>query len=647
MKVHQLFQTSLYLLLIVVAAFVLYLPTLSYDFVLDDKVVISENDFVKNGTAGIPDIFNNDSFTGYFGHQQTLLSGGRYRPLSLIVFAIEYQIFGLDTSIFHLFNIIFYAISCMLLYFVLTELFKTKVKSGNTLKLLSFVTSLIFVIHPVHTEVVANIKGLDEILSLLFSLTALYFFLKDKAKNKFLNISLGLASMLLALLSKENSLAFVFIIPFSLYFFRKDSLTDSLKAGAVLLIPVFIYFVFRYNALGFLLSSGIKESGIMNDPYIDVSFMDKISTIFYTLLLYIKLIFYPNPLTHDYYPYQISIEGPLAIRSIISFAIIISLTVYSFLKLKTKKLSSYLILFFLASIFLMSNIIVNVGTFMNERFIFTASMVLPILIIYLLNKTFELKYRQQIIYSATAALLLLSLVYYYLSYKRIPAWENTKTLNTAAVKVSKNSARANCFMGVWMYNDLIKVDNLDEKAKLIKDAKVYIDKSLEIFPEYKDALVMKAGLATSQYKVDKDMESLLQTFKEILLKRHIDYVDEYLDWLIPRAPKNRMTTFLFDCGYNIMAKKKKDYKPALNYLSKAYSLSPNDERVLFGLTIVNYLMKNYSEAISYGEKFIVLNNKNADIYYKLGLSYNFTGKFDKAQLYLNKAYALNPKLKNK
>ena len=645
MKIPQLLQTSLYLLLIASIAFILYLPTLSYDFVLDDKIVISENNFVKNGVSGISDIFNNDSFTGYLGKQQKLLSGGRYRPLSLIVFAVEYQLFGLDTSIFHLFNIIFYALVCMLLYFVLIELFKNKVESRNLLKLLSFVTTLIFAIHPVHTEVVANIKGLDEILSLLFSLTALYFFIKDNARNKFLNYAIALISMLLALLSKENALAFVIIIPLSFFFFRNYSIKKSLIILAVLMLPVFVYFTFRYNALGFLLSSGIKESGIMNNPYINVDYFDKISTILYTLGLYIKLIFYPHPLTHDYYPYQISIEGPMTIRSIISFVIIAGLLVYSILKFKKRELSSYIILFFFVTLFLMSNIIVNVGTFMNERFIFAASIVLPLLILWFLNTILKSKYNKPAIYFAVAALTLLSGMYYYLSYKRIPAWENSKTLNTAAVKVSTNSARANCFMGVWMYDELIKIDNHEEKAKRIKEASVYINRSLEIFPEYKDALVMKAGLATSQYKIDKNIDSLLTTFKSIISIRHIDYVDQYLDWLIPRAPKDKMLTFLYDVGYNIMAKKKSDFKYAKQYLKKAYSLSQNDERILFGLTIVNYLTKNYTDAITYGEKFISINNSNADIYYKLGLSYNFLGKFDKGQIYLDNANALNPQLK--
>lgn len=50
---------------------------------------------------------------------------------------------------------------------------------------LPFLTALLFIAHPVHTEVVANIKSRDEILSLLFSIVACIYFLKfiDEEKS--------------------------------------------------------------------------------------------------------------------------------------------------------------------------------------------------------------------------------------------------------------------------------------------------------------------------------------------------------------------------------------------------------------------------------------------------------------------------------
>ena len=64
-----------------------------------------------------------------------------------------------------------------------------------------FIASLLFLAHPLHTEAVANIKGRDEIMTLLGSLGALWFTLKylDTKKAKFfvyssLSLFLGLLS---------------------------------------------------------------------------------------------------------------------------------------------------------------------------------------------------------------------------------------------------------------------------------------------------------------------------------------------------------------------------------------------------------------------------------------------------------------------
>ncbi|MEZ4950406.1 MAG: hypothetical protein R2784_13620 [Saprospiraceae bacterium] len=45
--------------------------------------------------------------------------------------------------------------------------------------------ALLFVVHPVHTEVVANIKGRDETMALMGSLAALFLLLKGIRNSDF------------------------------------------------------------------------------------------------------------------------------------------------------------------------------------------------------------------------------------------------------------------------------------------------------------------------------------------------------------------------------------------------------------------------------------------------------------------------------
>ncbi len=110
-------------LIIVVLSFVLYGSSIGYGYILDDKIVLSENNFVKNGFDGLSDIFGKESFTGYLGEQKDLVAGSRYRPLSIASFAIEFAFFKESPRISHFMNVLFYALTGLVLFRVLSLFF--------------------------------------------------------------------------------------------------------------------------------------------------------------------------------------------------------------------------------------------------------------------------------------------------------------------------------------------------------------------------------------------------------------------------------------------------------------------------------------------------------------------------------------------
>ena len=99
-----------------VISIAIYFQTSSYGYVLDDAIVIEDNNYTKKGFGGIWEIMTTESMQGYFGEQKNLVQGNRYRPLSLVSFAVEYGIFGDKNPGFsHFINILLYALSCILL----------------------------------------------------------------------------------------------------------------------------------------------------------------------------------------------------------------------------------------------------------------------------------------------------------------------------------------------------------------------------------------------------------------------------------------------------------------------------------------------------------------------------------------------------
>ncbi len=591
------------ILILFVLPFALYGMSLGFEYVLDDKIVITDNDFTKKGFSGIWDILTTDSFEGYFGEQKTILAGGRYRPLSIITFAIEYQIFGLNPVAGHFFNILLYALSALLLFRVLLQLFPPLETSRWYLSL-PFVASLLFVLHPVHTEVVANIKGRDEILALLFAFGALYFILKH-LKNNSIPMLLGACiSLLLGILAKENALTWLFIIPLSLYYFTKASWGQIAKITGALLLTVLLYFLIRYNALGYILYTGKESTDIMNNPFYGLDPGKRAATIMYTLGLYIKLLLYPHPLTHDYYPFQIPIIDFQDWRALLSVLVNLSLLIYALLGIRKKSIPSYAILFYFASLSIVSNIFVNVGTTMNERFIYMPSVGLCIILAYFIARWLPARLNEkpnEVNIISVGLLSVLCFAYVAKTLIRVPDWRNALTLNSAAVRFSPNSARANCFMGVAIFEDYKIETDANRKKQMLDDVSYYIDRALELYPAYGSALTMYSGVLAEHYKLDYDLDKLLAGFTEVLRYRtRTDFTDEYIQYLIDqnREP-NKLASFLYVVGYNINLNGRSDSKTALHYLNFAYQVNPNDQNTIKAIVQCYQNLGNASAAQQY------------------------------------------------
>src|SRR6185369_9953569 len=99
-------------------SFLLNANTLHHEYAFDDTVVISENKFTRQGIHGIPGLIKNDLFAGVHG-KRLVLGGGRWRPLSLITFALEYQFFGTNPHASHWINVLLYGLAMVILFLTL------------------------------------------------------------------------------------------------------------------------------------------------------------------------------------------------------------------------------------------------------------------------------------------------------------------------------------------------------------------------------------------------------------------------------------------------------------------------------------------------------------------------------------------------
>ena len=164
-------------------AFCIYANTLQNGYALDDLTAIQDNSLVRKGITAIPEILSTPYHYGSFrARENGPAIDDLYRPLSLVIFSIEYQIVGDNPVLGHLANLLLYA-GCVILFFLfLYNLFKRQRPA------LAFIGALLFALHPIHTEVVANIKSADELLCFFFGLLSLNTFMKylDDNDSRFL-----------------------------------------------------------------------------------------------------------------------------------------------------------------------------------------------------------------------------------------------------------------------------------------------------------------------------------------------------------------------------------------------------------------------------------------------------------------------------
>ena len=201
------------IIIIVVTCFLLYGQSLSNGYNIDDDYVCENHQLVQQGIKGIPEIF-----ASRYNNSGGVMFG--YRPVTIAVYAIEYQIFGESPAVGHFFNIIYYIIVCIILFFFLRNLLKTKFAS--TIRVLPIIATVIFMTHAIHTEVVLSLKNREEILCLIFCLSSAMLALRYYDKRRIIDIVFAIILLGIGFLTKESAIVFLAITPLSIIFFRTD-----------------------------------------------------------------------------------------------------------------------------------------------------------------------------------------------------------------------------------------------------------------------------------------------------------------------------------------------------------------------------------------------------------------------------------------
>jgi tetratricopeptide (TPR) repeat protein len=177
----------------------IWLPTLGNGFTnWDDPLYVTSNEAVRNPT-----------WRGAAGFL-TSFTAANYHPLTMLSLALDAHLWGLDPAPFHAVNLAFHLGGTALVFLVAAAL-----GSGA---LASFLTAILFGVHPLHVESVAWISERKDVLSTFFFLGAWLAYLKGAGREGGRRFPRGaFVLFVLALLSKSTAVTFPLVMLLSDY----------------------------------------------------------------------------------------------------------------------------------------------------------------------------------------------------------------------------------------------------------------------------------------------------------------------------------------------------------------------------------------------------------------------------------------------
>ena len=599
-----------------ILAIVLYVNTIPNKYCLDDYCVIVNNSYVQSGFSGIPKLVSTNFFNGMGG-----FNDGLYRPVPMVTYAIEYGVFGMNPAVSHAVNMLFFSLTSFIVFLLMRKLF------GEKHNIFALTVTLLFVTHPIHTEVVGNIKGRDDLLAFVFGILAMFYLLRNTSEKSILTLVLGLVFYVLSLLSKESSLMFLFVIPIMISLFTKASNKSQWMLIASLSVITVIWLVARYlivHSMPNPIDSGVFSE--LNNSILSTNdVVSRAATGLYLQFLYLAKLVVPFWLSHDYSYNQIPVIGIVSFKFLLALIVIFGALAILAVTYKRNKLIFFGVLFYFLTLATVSNIVFYIGATFAERFLFTPSFGFAIVtgsLLVLLLKNVKTNDSFQQVFAGnkafTAILFFVLIVYSVTTLSRNRDWKDNLSLYATDVNRSTNSARAHYNYGSALMANAESGENGGKKMEMLQTASVELKKALAIYAGYTDAYNNLGNVYSDMGQKDSAIYYYAQT-----LKMDSGYMKGY-----------------FNLGINYYSLGR--YAEAIPMLGKYAMYKPETPQIYYYIGNSYGGIGKFDEAIICLEKNLTLGGENLETLVLLGKAYGFKKQLDKSVEIFNRAFQLDP-----
>ncbi len=397
---------------VALASVVVYANSLGNKFAYDDVPIVEARE-TAHGVGNIPELITEPYWV------EVNIPGGIYRPLTLAHFAVDWSIWNGNPLGFHLVNVVLHAAVSALVALFLFLFFPWWA---------ALVGGLVFAVHPVHTEAVANIVGRAEMLTALFVLTATIVYIRAGRRGRISAAALLViaACYALASFSKEIGVVLPGLLLAADLTLPSRGPAQTLKGYVRTRLPLFgvltavllLVFAARWAVLGAAVESVSHLTFALDD-----SFTTRLFTMARIWPRYFELFVLPLDMSADYSPaIVLPVEGMTALGALGFLLLFGSLAVAIATYRRAPEFAMAMAWIALA-ILPVSNLIISAEIVLAERTLYLPSLAVSIVVALALTKVAPAR-RKWLLAGLAVWLAGFSVV----TVKRNTVWYNTDTL---------------------------------------------------------------------------------------------------------------------------------------------------------------------------------------------------------------------------
>ena len=418
-----------------------YGGTLGHGFALDDVSEVVRNDDIRS-LRTVGRLFTRGAWEGA-GEVNPI-----YRPLTSVTYAVNHALTGLSPVGFHVANVLLH---------VCVSLLVLRLASSAGLQLgAATLGALLFAVHPVHVEVVANVAGRKDALAAAFVLLTVLAHAAALRTGRRGYALLAPVALAAALFSKETgAAALAAVAAWDLLLGRASwarSRKRALALYAVYAAELVLYFWARRAAVG---AFGVPLAAIpfVENPLAHAGAAPRVLTAVAVVGKGLALLVFPASLSPDYSWNAIPVVSrPLAPRVLAAAAAVAASCWVAWRRRREQPVLAFAACWYAAALLPGSNLLVPIGTTFGERLLYVPSVGFCLAAASLAQGALaRVGAGPRRAAAAIAAVAVLALAGRTVAYAS--AWKDEVSLFTAAVRAEPASAKAHQLLGAALMEE--------------------------------------------------------------------------------------------------------------------------------------------------------------------------------------------------